>query len=69
MLNEFKNWLLNRNYKTSTALDYQGRIERLCRKEAITLEFLAKNIVTINKINFFIGFIFIHFITNILFIL
>lgn len=47
MLNEFKNWLLNRNYKPSTALDYQGRIERLCRKEAITLEFLAKNIVTI----------------------
>ena len=47
MLNEFKNWLLNRNYKLSTALDYQGRIERLCRKEAITLEFLAKNIVTI----------------------
>ena len=47
MLNEFKNWLLNRNYKPSTALDYQGRIERLCRKEAITLDFLAKNIVTI----------------------
>ena len=47
MLNEFKNWLLNRNYKPSTALDYQGRIERLCKKEAITLEFLAKNIVTI----------------------
>ena len=47
MLNEFKNWLLNRNYKHSTALDYQGRIERLCRKEAITLDFLAKNIATI----------------------
>lgn len=46
MLNEFKNWLLNRNYKPSTALDYQGRIERLCRKEAITLDFLAKNIAT-----------------------
>lgn len=43
MLNEFKNWLLNRNYKPSTAEDYQGRIERLCRKEAITLDFLAKN--------------------------
>jgi len=39
--------LLNRNYKPSTALDYQGRIERLCRKEAITLDFLAKNIATI----------------------
>ena len=47
MLNEFKNWLLNRNYKPSTAEDYQGRIERLCRKEAITLDFLAKNISTI----------------------
>lgn len=47
MLRNFENWLLENNYKPSTAEDYQGRIERLCRKEAITLDFLAKNIVTI----------------------
>ena len=44
MLNEFKNWLLNRNYKPSTALDYQGRIERLCRAEGYTLSHLVANI-------------------------
>ena len=44
MLNEFKNYLLNKNYKTSTAEDYQGRIERLCRKENFSLEHLAQNI-------------------------
>lgn len=47
MLNEFKNWLLNRNYKPSTALDYQGRIERLCRKEGYTLAHLVENISSI----------------------
>ena len=47
MLNKFKNWLLNRNYKPSTALDYQGRIERLCRKEGYTLAHLVENIASI----------------------
>ena len=44
MLNEFKNYLLNKNYKPSTAEDYQGRIERLCRKEQFSLEHLSQNI-------------------------
>ena len=44
MLNEFKNYLLNKNYKPSTAEDYQGRIERLCKKEQFSLEHLAQNI-------------------------
>lgn len=47
MLNSFKNWLLENNYKPSTALDYEMRIERLCRNEAITLEHLAQNIAEI----------------------
>ena len=33
MLKDFENWLLNNNYRPTTAFDYQGRIERLCRKE------------------------------------
>ncbi|MCQ2965636.1 MAG: hypothetical protein MJ250_02720 [Alphaproteobacteria bacterium] len=47
MLNSFKNWLLENNYKPSTALDYEMRIERLCRNESITLEHLAQNIAEI----------------------
>ena len=38
MLKEFENWLLNNNYRPTTAFDYQGRIERLCRKEGYTLQ-------------------------------
>lgn len=44
MLNEFKNYLLNKNYEPSTAEDYQGRIERLCKKEQFSLEHLSQNI-------------------------
>ena len=29
MLKNFENWLLEQNYKLSTAFDYMGRIERL----------------------------------------
>ena len=35
------------NYKINTAKDYQGRIERLCKKENITLENLFANISSI----------------------
>ena len=35
---QFENWLLNNNYRPTTAFDYQGRIERLCRKEGYTLQ-------------------------------
>ena len=47
MLNEFKNWLLNQNYTPNTSEDYKSRIERLCRKEKMTLEHLVKNITLI----------------------
>ena len=47
MLKEFENWLLNNNYKATTAFDYQGRIERLCRVEGYTLSHLVENIALI----------------------
>ena len=47
MLKNFENWLLEQNYKSSTAFDYQGRIERLCRKEEATLAYLVENIAEV----------------------
>lgn len=47
MLKEFENWLLEQNYKPTTAVDYHGRIERLCRKEEFTLAHLVENISSI----------------------
>lgn len=47
MLKEFENWLLEQNYKPTTAVDYHGRIERLCRKEKISYEHLAQHIYEI----------------------
>ncbi|MBQ8465500.1 MAG: hypothetical protein IJ545_05765 [Alphaproteobacteria bacterium] len=47
MLNNFKTYLLNQNYKPLTAEDYKGRIERLLAKEKFTLEHLVKNITSI----------------------
>ena len=44
MLNNFKTYLLNQNYKPLTAEDYKGRIERLCQKENISVETLVKNL-------------------------
>lgn len=47
MLKKFKNWLIENNYKINTAKDYEGRIERLCKQENITLENLVANIENI----------------------
>ena len=47
VLNEFKFWLISKNYKINTANDYQSRIERLCKHENISLENLIANIKTI----------------------
>ena len=47
MLKEFESWLLEQNYKPTTAVDYHGRIERLCRKEEFTLAYLMENIASI----------------------
>lgn len=47
MLKNFENWLLENHYKPTTAADYMGRIERLCRKEGYTLAHLVENISSI----------------------
>lgn len=47
MLKNFENWLLENHYKPTTAADYMGRIERLCRKEGYTLAHLVENIASI----------------------
>lgn len=47
MLNNFKTYLLNQNYKLLTAEDYKGRIERLLLKEKMNLDTLVKNITSI----------------------
>ena len=47
MLKNFENWLLENKYSALTAADYMGRIERLCRKEEITLAHLVENISSI----------------------
>ena len=47
MLKKFENWLIENNYKINTAKDYQGRIERLCKQENISLETLVANINSI----------------------
>ncbi|MBP3688221.1 MAG: hypothetical protein J6J35_07680 [Alphaproteobacteria bacterium] len=47
MLKNFENWLLQNNYKPTTAADYMGRIERLCRNEQFTLAHLVENISVI----------------------
>lgn len=47
MLKNFENWLLQNNYKPTTAADYMGRVERLCRKEGYTLAHLVENISSI----------------------
>lgn len=47
MLKLFENWLLEQNYTANTTFDYQGRIERLCKKERFGIEHLIQNIATI----------------------
>lgn len=47
MLKKFENWLIENNYKINTAKDYEGRIERLCKQENITLDTLVANIANI----------------------
>lgn len=47
MLKNFENWLLENKYSELTSADYAGRIERLCRKEEITLAHLIENISSI----------------------
>ena len=44
MLKQFENWLIEHHYSPNTAFDYQGRIERLCRSEDMTIDHLIQNI-------------------------
>lgn len=44
MLKDFENWLLSKRYKPNTSIDYASRLERLCRKENFTIEYLAKHL-------------------------
>lgn len=47
MQKQFEEYLLNKNYKPTTAVDYPARLERLCRKEKISYEHLAQHLAEI----------------------
>lgn len=47
MLKKFENWLLENNYKPNTAKDYKYRIQRICKKEDISLDVLIANIANV----------------------
>ena len=46
LLQDFKNWLIENNYKLNTAKDYERRIERLCKK--VKLHGVITNAHTMN---------------------
>ena len=43
----FEAWLLDNNYKPTTAVDYPDRLRRLCEREKISYEHLAQHIYQI----------------------
>ena len=43
MQKQFEEYLLAKNYKPTTSIDYPARLERLCRKEKISYEHLAQH--------------------------
>ena len=47
MQKQFEEYLLAKNYRTTTSIDYPARLERLCRKEKISYEHLAQHIYEI----------------------
>ena len=47
MQKQFEEYLLAKNYSTTTSLDYPMRLERLCRKEKISYEHLAQHLAEI----------------------
>ena len=47
MQKQFEEYLLAKNYKPTTSIDYPARLERLCRKEKISYEHLAQHIYEI----------------------
>ena len=47
MQKQFEQYLLNKNYRPTTCVDYPARLERLCRKEKISYEHLAQHLAEI----------------------
>lgn len=47
MQKQFEEYLLAKNYRPTTSIDYPARLERLCRKEKFTLAHLMENISSI----------------------
>lgn len=47
MQKQFEQYLLEKNYKPTTSIDYPARLERLCRKEKISFEHLAQHLAEI----------------------
>ncbi|MBR1601081.1 MAG: hypothetical protein IJ677_05830 [Alphaproteobacteria bacterium] len=43
----FEAWLLDNNYKPTTAVDYPNRLRLLCAREKISYEYLAKHLLEI----------------------
>ena len=43
----FEAWLLDNNYKPTTAVDYPDRLRRLCAREKISYEYLAQHLAEI----------------------
>ena len=60
MLKKFENWLLENNYKPNTAKDYKYRIQRICKKDDISLDMLVENINNLQPSELF-GFTPNHF--------
>ena len=40
----FEAWLLDNNYKPTTAVDYPNRVRLVCEREKISYEYLAKHL-------------------------
>ena len=40
----FEAWLLDNNYKPTTAVDYTNRVRLVCEREKISYEYLAEHL-------------------------
>lgn len=47
MQEQFEEYLQTKNYRVTTCIDYPARLERLCRKEKISYEYLAQHLAEI----------------------
>ena len=47
MQKQFEQYLLDKNYSSTTSVDYPSRLERLCRKEKFNFEHLAQHLAEI----------------------